>query len=68
MNEFDIEWFLKQAIRWDDLYVHTSNQIEDAKERISRFLANMNSHGEDARTYGGSKLVSYFPWEDHEIW
>ena len=68
VNEFDIEWFLKQAIRWDDLFVSTNNQIEDVRERITRFLANMNSHGEDQRVYGGSKAVSYFPWEDHDIW
>lgn len=69
VNEFDIEWFIKQAIKWDDLFVTSWNQIEDVKERINKFLANFHGHNDfDVYMGNGSRTaMTYFPWEDYQI-
>ncbi len=67
VNEFDIEQFVRYALKWDDLYVSSYNQIEDVKERITRFLANFNGiYDYDVYRGGGShSTMTYFPWEDY---
>lgn len=68
VNEFDMEQFIRYSTKWDDMYVRSNSQVEDVKERITRFLANFNGiHDADVYRGGGKGLMTYFPWEDFEI-
>lgn len=69
VNEFDVEWFIRHALKWDDIYVSSYNQLEDVKERVTKFLANFNGiHDYDVYRGGGSySRMTYFPWEDFEL-
>jgi hypothetical protein len=33
-SEVDVEFYIKKALRWDDLFVSSYNQLENVKERV----------------------------------
>lgn len=68
VNEIDTEYFIKQALKWDDLFVNSYNQLEEVKERVTKFLSTFNGVT-DADVYkgGGKAPLHYFPWDDYEI-
>jgi len=66
LNEIDLESYIKQATKWDEVFVRSSGQIEQAKQRINKFLQHFNGVT-DVDVYGAHNMFNYFPWDDFEI-